>query len=313
MGRFHPVTGLIATHRKVWVDSRPTAEVPQPRTAQQDCSFPAPHPCHVVLSDGTPLQECPSSGICAGAGDVVAWFNNDDHCVHDWPVGRVWPPQPSGEFQGLTLDGGPTGAYALKIGGYGPWDVIEPDLDASLPIDQQYASGKRWRLSDVDVYSIQLLGHKQAIWVLGNVIHTTPGLPINLPKYDKVQGVRATLVDGIYRVLYQRWGDGALCYDGRMVGQPSPNYNYFDVLRGADNRTYFTWSPDTTDFVAISASYSDEQLATLPAADQPPAPDPGPTPPPEPKPPMPIPPKPQPKPPQPRTGFIVPPTFHVGG
>jgi hypothetical protein len=277
MPRFFP-TGAIAILSRDPFDAT--------RTVFQDCSHadPVDEACAVVLSDGTVLAPRAKVSTCAGGGGVAAWedFLGGPLVVRD-SRGRAWPDA------GLHRGCSPDGAYALKVArnSYGPWDVIEPD-------------GSRWRLTDGDAHDIQLLGARQAIWMIQNAHYATPGLPIVFPT-ELTYGGRAAFIPEEHRYVlaYQRQSDGAFVCDGHIVLPPSDQYFSADI-EYRDGRVRLTWSPSQADvnpqLLELTLAEIHAQPPSVPPDPTPIPPEPGPKPPdPTPKPPDP----PKPKPPEP--------------
>lgn len=223
----------------------------QERFVYQDCSTGV---CKIVLSDGT-VEARHAANMVTGnpsASFWAAWLNRDEGAFDQ--DGRSFPLAGLGPM-------GPDGAYPIKVDywSYGPWDVIERD-------------GSRWRLTEGDADSIQLLGGRRAIWTEGGRLRSTPGLTIVGDPGAPLNWPRVT-ADGL--LLYQHRPDGSLVLGGHVIGPPSAFYFYPDVLL-LDGIYHVTWSPNQADTNAQTLVLTPAQLEALPligAEGPPPSPE----------------------------------------
>lgn len=242
MPRIHHITGRIAEHRRDWFDEE--------RTVLQDCSSGV---CGIYLSDGTPIAPGRAAGVVVGRNGkwaAGAWIERGAPGVAPYKGVFAW----DGEYPeaGLSVEGaGPFGEYALKLRhhSYGPWDVIEPD-------------GGRWRLTDGDASNIQLLGRRRAVWMEGQELKTTPGLPIEQPA-EEFWGFKTTEVGGVFVCLYQSKVDGTLVLSNRRILPASDSYHYADVAF-IGGLYIVTWSPNTADVNAQVRTFTPQELLAFP-------------------------------------------------
>lgn len=222
--------GDIAERRREWFDDT--------RTVFQHCDT---H-CVVLLSSGEVVAERAANKVCGGGGVWAAWENAESGVFDS--LGRTLP----GHWLGAV---GPDGAICVVHPSptvFGPWVVIE-------------RSGQQWTLSEVSARAIQLLGHQRAIWLEGDTVRCTEGLPIILPN-EPVWWPRAVFHDGRFLLLYQSQRDGSLVLDGRIIAPPG-HYFYPDVVF-RDGFFDIVWSPYQSDTEPRRLILSPEQLAACP-------------------------------------------------
>lgn len=206
----------------------------QTRTVFQHC---ADGRCVILLSNGEVVREHAANVVLgSGHGGWVAWEKHPEGAF-DF-LGRTFP-------LGVPLAIGPDNAIALKLDHFstGPFEVIQ-------------ASGERWRLSDSDIYGVQLLGNKQAIW-MGVDRHVRANFPAVLPT-RLCWGAR--YCRGIF--LVQDIETGSLVLDGHVL-RPSGDYFFFDLFwTGTAWRV--TYAPNEADVNPVLVDISPEELAALP-------------------------------------------------
>lgn len=203
------------------------------RTVFQDCSTGK---CRIVLSDGTLMKDAAANIVTGGGGMWAAWLKHPDGSFD--MLDRKF----SGAVPGNMS---PDGAYVLKLNHFstGPYDVLERD-------------GSRWRLSDADVYAVQLLGGRKAIW-MGMDRHVRTNFGAVVP--DRlVWGARYN--SGVF--LTQDIETGQLVLDGHVL-RPAGDYHFYDFYW--DGSLYHVaYAPTEADAEAIEFTISRADLMALP-------------------------------------------------
>lgn len=252
------------------------------RSIAQECNTIRPG-CLVALSDGTIVAETGTNQLRANGREAWALLTPVGNTLDSF--GRTTPNRGPDAV-------GPDGAICLRPPSNAFAEVLEPN-------------GNLWRLADVDIFDVQLLGQGLAIWRERRNPQKlqAKGITVEQPEGD-YGWARLIALGDRYALLYQSFSGGALVFDGHIVADG------VDFFRSDAIFAVFLNEPFTKGFVKIAWSTGAGEigvtpppltiplakLATLPLiADRlrgtsPPAPT-GPTMPPhEPTPPVPTPP-----------------------
>jgi hypothetical protein len=172
--------------------------------------------------------------IRAGGGIWAAWL----------PQNYAYP-----EYRGLRISSGehlplaalhtvgPDGAVAIKelYDSAGPHYVLEKD-------------GTEWALSNGDIYDVQLLGNKQAVWrdyALG--IQTTPDVPTPVTLSPEAFFLKMAEVDGKWYVCYGS-PQGLVIHPAQDAGNPTilhpehVDHQFYIDFKAVSKRLWYAYS-----------------------------------------------------------------------